>query len=142
MHHMQVKSLATKHAEVYIERGEDEVRQLLAIDELTDEDAEAVIKQIKENLVAALKKPTVKEEKKEVVVDRSHIKLPAGFECYDLYNVQREIVTDENGNSVWNGGFVQIGKPVRTEIKLEPWRAEMFNEQSHNSNQRLYKVDL
>ncbi len=145
MHHTQVKSAAKKHAETFIERGEDEVRQLLAIDEIEGDDADKVIAEIRKQIVEAIKKPTepsssnqggdAKPTEKRKVAHRPEHKV------YDLYKVQKEFI-ERDGKQVFTGEFLRVGKPIRTNIKIEPFRAEDINNQSVNSGERLYEVDV
>lgn len=151
MHHMKAKSLAKKYAEAFIERGEDEVRQLLQVEDNDiegddiDKEIDQVIAEIRNQIVAALKKPSNENaangeigsepsEKRKVAHRPEH-------KVYDLYRVQKEMV-DNGEKQVFTGEFLKVGKPIRTNVKIEPWRAEEINAQSVNSGQRLYEVEV
>ena len=74
-------------------------------------------------------------------ITRNPAPVPQGQKEYDLYRVQIDPNSlSKKAEDLVDADFIKVGLPKKTNIRLEPHRAELSNSQSHNSNERLYEV--
>lgn len=143
MNHFKLKAAVKKHTQAFIERGEEEVKQLLAIDEFTEDETAEVIAAIKADILSAMSAKKDEAAAPKSTIKRNEAPLKKGQKAYDRYKVQKNMVPDEKNPEilVWDGTFVKVGAPVKANIRIEPARAEDLNSQSQNTGERLYEVE-
>lgn len=170
MHHMKLKSAVAKHLEEFKAEGEVSVRTTLENSDVTPEEIEEIIEALKnggkpseekdsdeESEIEKLKKELAEAKKKleekgnapsfvSPKIKRPKVDTKRGLKLFDMYNVQKEFAHEYNEDgeivkSKFTGNFIQVGKPIKTNIKVEEYRAKIFNDQSVNSGQRMYEVE-
>lgn len=71
---------------------------------------------------------------------RNRNPIAPGQKEYDLYKVVVDPGSlNKKPETFTDADFVKIGMPKKTCIRLEPYRANRINSQSHNSGERLYE---
>lgn len=128
-----------KYGPVFVERGEEEILQLFEIDEISDADGKKILAEIKKSMLKSFDEPSVKETVSGPSVKRPE-KIKEGYKLYDLYKVQKEY-EETDGRVKYTGGLLKVGKPIKVNIKLPEYRAEIFNDQSVNSGEMLFPVN-
>lgn len=143
MNTFKLKAAVKKHSQAFIERGEDEVKQLLAIDEFTEDETVEVIAAIKAEILSAMSSKSTKGAEPKNNIKRNEAPVKKGQKAYDRYKVQKNLVPDEKDPErlVWDGTFVKIGSPVKSNIRIEPERAKTLNDQAINSGEYLFEVE-
>lgn len=145
MNKQQKAEAIKKYGPTFVEHGEDEVLQLLEIDEVSDKDSKEIIAGIKKAIANSFSAPQAETPTQGPKIDRPK-EVKKGLKLYDLYKVQKETRQDINDEgvvvkSVFTGMFIKVGKPIKTNIKVEEYRAKILNDQSINSGERLYEVE-
>lgn len=170
MHHMKLKSAVAKHLEEFKADGEQSVRLTLESNDFSPEEVDEIIDALKnggkaseeksdkeESEIEQLKKQLAEMQKKLdqksqapspniVKIKRPKVDEKRGLKLYDLYKVQKEIENEYNDEgdvikSKFTGNFLKVGRPVKTNIKVQEYRAKIFNDQSINHGERLYLVE-
>lgn len=141
MNKKQLQEAVKKYGPVYVERGEDEVLQFLEIDKVKEADGKVILAEIKKAISNSfVAQETVSAPSPDQIERPKEIK--KGLKLYDMFKVQKELEENGSGGQSWTGNFIKVGKPIKTNIKVEPYRADIFNSQSVNSGERLYEVEM
>lgn len=167
MHHMTLKSAVAKHFDEFKEAGEESVKATLAASDFSQEEIDEIIDALKNGGKPSEQKDDKESEIEKLRKENEQLrKLAAGgmqgpfvkkierpkmdpkkpLRLYDMYKVQKDLEQEfsEEGDVVktkFTGNFIKVGNPIKTNIKVEPYRAKIFNDQSVNSGERLYPVE-
>jgi hypothetical protein len=136
----QLQDAVKKYGVVFVERGEDEVIQFFQVDDVSDTDGKMILSEIKKSMLKSFDKSSLEDVPSEPGIKRPK-QIANGMSLYDMYKVQKEM-DEENGRMVFSGRLIKVGKPIKVNIKLPEYRAEMFNAQSHNTGEMLFPVNV
>jgi hypothetical protein len=137
MNKNQLAEAVKKYGPVYVERGEEEILQLFEIDEISEADQKKILADIKKSLLKSFEKPI--ETPSGPAIKRPE-KVREGYKLYDLYKVQKEY-DEKGGKVVYTGKLLKVGKPLKVNVKIPEYRAEIFNEQSANTGEMLFPAE-
>lgn len=135
----QIQEAVKKYGPVFVERGEDEVLQFFEVDEVSEADGKVILAEIKKSMLKSFDKPAGDDQPSDPGIKRPK-EVAKGFKLYDLYKVQKEM-HEENGRTVFSGTLIKVGKPVKVNIKLPEYRAEIYNAQAANTGEMLFPAN-
>jgi len=136
----QIQEAVKKYGPVFVERGEDEVVQFFEVDDVSEADGKVILAEIKKSMLKSFDKSVTDDAPADPGIKRPK-DVAKGLRLYDLYKVQKEM-HDENGRTVFSGTLIKVGKPVKVNIKLAEYRADIFNAQAANTGEMLFPVNV